>query len=210
MHRDRKALRYVAGLVTAALVTLSCGAVGQGHDWLIVPGGRVGPVTASTTEAELRALLGDEQVQQTEIHLGEGFFGAGVIGYPNDPERRFEVSWGDPAEGHPRRVYIRGRSSKWHTVEGITLGTTLEELEKLNGRSFGLMGFEWDYSGVITSWESGNLEQLASVGISLEHAFEGNPDSMYFQVAGDREFSSGHAAMQRLNPTVYQILVTFD
>ena len=182
----------------------------QGHDWLIVPGERAGPVTATSTEAELLALLGEAQSEPTEIHRGEGFFTGGVIGYPSDPTQRFEVAWADPTEGFQRQVYVRGRSSEWHTAEGITLGTTLKELEALNGKPFRLMGFEWDYSGVIMSWEGGKLEHLAPVGISLEHIFEGNPDPVYFQVSGDREFSSGHPAVQRLNPTVREIVVRFD
>jgi len=183
----------------------------QAHDWLIVPGERVGPITATTTEEELIALLGAEHVERAEIHLTEDFSSAGIIGYPDDPERRFEVAWGDPGEGHGRRVYLRGTASRWHTAEGITLGTTLRQLETLNGGwPFRLMGFEWDQAGTIVSWGRGTLAHLGSVWISLEHRFDGNPDPAYFQLSGAREFSSGHPAMQRLNPTVAAIVVPID
>ncbi len=203
----------VLGLTPLALAgLLAAGSTSpQAHDWLIVPGERAGPVNATTTEEELIAVLGAAHVERTEIHLTEDFYSAGIVGYPEDPEQRFEVAWGDAAAGHGRRVYIRGTMSRWHTAEGITLGTTLRQLETLNGgRPFRLMGFEWDQSGTVVSWGEGTLRHLGSIWISLEHRFDGNPDPAYFQLSGAREFSSGHPAMQRLNPTIQQLVVPID
>jgi hypothetical protein len=48
--------------------------------------------------------------------------------------------------------------SLWRTTYGITQGTTLLELERINRKPFRLAGFDFDYSGTVLSWESGLLE----------------------------------------------------
>jgi hypothetical protein len=187
----------------------------QAHDWLIVPGERVGPVTVETTEAELVRLLGSDNVKPTEVHVGEDFFEPGAVLYPEDSTRRLHVIWSDTANrARPKRVYARADSSRWHLQSGITFGTTLSELERRNGKPFVLAGFEWDYSGTVTSWEDGDLGQLDGpvmrVLLRLDPPWEGHPDSVYYAVSGDRDFSSDHWAMRQLDPAVYEILVIFQ
>lgn len=46
---------------------------------------------------------------------------------------------------------------KWHTEGGITLGTTLERLETLNGREFQLSPEQGEGQGIVTSWQGGKL-----------------------------------------------------
>ena len=48
--------------IALAVVLLADLASAQKIDWLIVPGQRVGPITASTTRAELDAMFGKENV----------------------------------------------------------------------------------------------------------------------------------------------------
>ena len=187
----------------------------QAHDWVIVPGERVGPVTAETTEAELVQLLGAEHVKPTEVHVGEGFFEPGAILYDEDPTRRLHVIWSDSTlRARPKRVYVRADSSLWHLQDDITLGTRLSELEERNGGPFVLAGFEWDYSGTVTSWEGGMLGQLDGpemrVLLRLDPPWEGHADSVYYAVSGDRDFPSDHWAMRRLDPAVYEILILFQ
>jgi hypothetical protein len=94
---------------------------------------------------------------------------------------------------------------------GISLGTTLQELERLNGRPFKLAGFGWDYSGVVIDWAGGSLDSsLAGVKLYLDPGPAAYESTTYSQVLGDREYSSDLAPMQQLTPRVYQIFVDFE
>jgi hypothetical protein len=110
----------------------------------------------------------------------------------------------------------------WQTAEGISLGSTLREIEHLNGFPFKLTGFAFDYAGTIIDCGRGLLtmvgcsvaddfkraqqDRLVVIRLRPEVTATGAPE--YRQVQGDRPFSSGHPAMQALNPRVYQMIVS--
>lgn len=192
------------------------------QDWLVVPGKRVGAVTAQTSDASLEALFGPDNVQRIDVYLGEGFTAPGTAIYPNDPMRRLEVVWSDGARTKPKEVRLTGDSSVWQTAEGISLGSTLREIERLNGFPFKLAGFAFDYAGTIVDCGRGLLTMLGCSGaddfkraqqdrlvvIRLRPDVTATGTPEYRQVRGDRLFSSGHPAMQALNPRVYQMIVS--
>jgi hypothetical protein len=190
-------------------------------DWLIVPGERVGPITATTSEELLESFFGPDNVEPIDVYVGEGFTEPGAAVYPNDATRRVEVVWRDDTRTAPREVRLRGNSTKWKTQEGISLGSTLKEIELLNGSPFRLLGFGWDYSGTITGCGRGHLSMLGVVDrdgtlrgrlivLRLGPSVEARALPQYLEVIGDKEFSSGHPAMQELNPSVGQIIVSLS
>jgi hypothetical protein len=191
-------------------------------DWRVVPGSRVGAITARTSDAALEALFGAANVQKTDVYLGEGFTAPGTVVYPNNPTRRLEIVWRDSARTAPKEVRLTGESSMWQTVEGISLGSTLREIERLNGWPFKLAGFAFDYVGTIVDCGRGRLAMLGCSGesassprrrllvIRLRPGDDAARAPEYRQVMGDRVFSSGHPAMQALEPRVYQMIVSLD
>lgn len=147
------------------------------------------------------------------IQLGEGETAAGTVLFPGDSTRRAEIIWRDTVSARvPVRVVLRGRESRWRLPGGISLGTSLLELERSNGGAFTLAGFGWDYSGVITDWRRGRLAELLGRGVRiyLSPADSSMALPEYTRVLGDRNFSSGDPAMQRLDPRVYQIFLDFE
>lgn len=99
--------------------------------------------------------------------------------------------------------------------EGIGLGTSLKQIEALNGYPFRLAGFAFDYGGTVLGCPVGRLHALGcdSSERNLIVRFYTNGSQQpqaYRQVIGDREFSSGHLAMQALNPVIGQLIVTID
>ena len=113
-------------------------------------------MTPESSEAGLAELLGRGNVSAIGVPLGEGATEPGTALFPNDPARMLHVLWRDPnARRLPRVVQVRG--DRWHTKDGIRLGTTLKELEEINGGPFTLTGFEYDNSGTVISWEAGKL-----------------------------------------------------
>src|SRR6185436_1494412 len=105
---------------------------------------------------------------------------------------------------------------RWRTSSGITLGTDLKTVEKLNGRPFRLAGLAFDAQGTVVSWRGGRLEAQDSVdchvGVRLRVEAPGNgaaSAALERQVTGDKDFSSGHPAMQALNPAAYELFLWF-
>jgi hypothetical protein len=210
-------------LELSALLVTCCFLICEGRpagapkhaSYLIVPNVRVGAITPRTSESELQKIYGRKNVRSTEVNVGEGELEPGTIIYPDDPARTIEVIWKD-ARGrrHPKRIQLTGEKSVWRTRQGISLGTRLKELERINGRPFVLTGFSWDYAGTVVSWERGKLEKEFERGGRVilrlsDQTNHGLTEREAGSVAGDRDFSSGHRVMQKINPKVYQIVVEF-
>jgi hypothetical protein len=182
------------------------------RNWVILPGGESGgAITAQSSEIDLIRMYGSENVAAQDVDLGEGETERGTELFANDPARRVDILWKDPSgKRSPKRIQISGAKSRWRTVHGICLGTTLKQLEQINRKPFRIAGFAFDYSGTVISWSQGALEQeLDSPGrviLRLEPPQDQWQQPDYRSVLGDRSFSSGHPAMQRLNPSVYQLI----
>jgi len=191
------------------------------NSWTISVDGRSGAITATTTETDLQRMYRPENVKNGEIQIGEGEVESGTVVFPDDPLKRIEVLWADSKKRVPKSVYVGGihnaayaDKSLWRTTYGITLGTTLLELERINRKPFRLAGFDWDYSGTVLSWNSGVLEGVfgsegrKKVFLRLSYSTDPAPPE-HRAVQGDRSFSSGHPAMQKMNPHVYQMIFIF-
>jgi hypothetical protein len=181
-------------------------------EWRIVPSRSAGPLTSESSEADLRQRYGPEMVSSTRIQIGEGETMPGTVLFPGDSLRTAEIIWADSVRrSRPTRFILRGSRSLWQTAEGISLGTTLQELERLNGRPFTLAGFGWDYGGVVIDWAGGALHTaLAGVKLYLDPGPEQYRSAPYSQVLGDRDYSSSLKPMQQMNPKVSQVFVDFD
>jgi hypothetical protein len=182
---------------------------------LTITPGQAGPVGPATSEQDLIRQLGPARVKRADIYVGEGEHQPGTLVDGEDPARALAILWRDPAtRSNPSIVFIcyglqRGQC-QWKTAEGITIGTTLGRLEQLNGGPFRLFGFAWDYEGTVASWEGGALSRWDARGRLLVRLRPGPAAyelPAYSQVRGDREFSSAHPAMRKLNPTIYQMML---
>lgn len=195
-------------------VAAACGGPNGAEDRTIVPGVRVGPITRTTTLADLRATYGAQNVRAEAIEAGEGETAPGATVFPDDSLRQVQVAFRDSSGTAPRFVVIRGDSSLWHTDRGVTLGTRLDRLTALNGRPFVLLGFGWDYGGTVASWNGGNLALDSTAGrfIVRLHPTRTGPaaDSLSRDVLGDREYPSDRPSMAALEPVVDELLTIFE
>jgi len=75
--------------------------------------------------------------------------------YSNTPDE-IQITWEDPQKTkiHDIRFTKEGR---WKSHTGIKIGTTYEELNRLNNKQISFYGFGWDYSGAVM-WNDGKLE----------------------------------------------------
>ena len=184
--------------------------------WLFASSPADDAVHATDTEATLRSRYGADNVGSERIHLGEGQTVPGTVLFPGDSSRLLTVVWEDTvARTRPTRVTVGSRQTRWAVVPGVSTGTSLSELESLNGRPFKLFGFAWDYAGTVSSWEGGRLDSLwrggpenkVLVWLRLSPDSAGYASSHSREVAGDRIFSSSLPAMRALNPRVYALFI---
>jgi hypothetical protein len=210
-------------LLSAALIVSACsrqgspGAVASRDTlWLIARDPADDAVHASDSEASLRRRYGDSNVVAGVVNVGEGQTEAGTILFPRDSARRLAILWADSSRRtHPTRVEVDGSPTRWMVIPGVSLGTSLAELERLNGKPFRLFGMDFDYSGTVDSWEGGRLDSLWRpaagsrhlVWLRLQPENTSADAALAAKVVGERVFPSSDSAMRQLNPKVYDLFV---
>lgn len=127
--------------------------------------------------------------------------------FPKDPRRRLEVWWQNPNRTGLYLIDIAGKSI-WTAPKGLRLGLTLEQLEKLNKKSFKLKGFDENDVASVADWNGGELADLpggCKAGVSL-HA---NAKTAATELPEKDEYNSDDPALRALKPTVSEILIGY-
>ena len=171
-------------------------------DALIEPGKRVGLILASDTEQSLVDKLGSDNVQRGEYMVGEGTMLNVTYIFPGT-SKELILLWKEEDFTHLHEIRITQPNSPWKTEAGLTVGKSLKEVEKINGGSFLMSGFQWDYAGTTMSWNQGNLLP-ALVLVFAE------PARIHESLIGDMEVSSDNRYLQRSNPKVQAIRIIFS
>ncbi len=140
------------------------------QDGLITNENGITGIHKTSTEADLIKLFGKENVvHEKEIYANGDvppFKGFAIFkDKPNelllciDPEnKKNEIDF----------AMIRQKGGKWHTNEGVKVGTTLTELTTINGKPFLFSGLGWDYGGYINDFQKGKLyHEKSSISFRL-------------------------------------------
>src|SRR6185295_4522998 len=95
-------------------------------------------------------------LKKAELGEGEADGKPALSAYFMSPEKRIALRL--DAEGKVIAMTLHGDRSIWRDVHGITLGTPLKTLEKLNGKAFRVHAFDGSaQAGQILDWEGGKL-----------------------------------------------------
>jgi hypothetical protein len=202
-----------------AVAIFAAPAVAQKNDWLIVPGQRVGPVTATTSRADLDAVFGKENVQERNPDVSGGPEAATVV-YPNDASAALAVTW-DRERPAAIRICFGTQTGpcRWRTASGIRIGMSIRELDKLNGKSFQVDGFNQE-QGKVSSWRHGALEEDPAacghlvVGLAPAPMVQGrdmtkDESGLWKQLQGEKPYSSSYWPLLDLNTTVSALTLEF-
>jgi hypothetical protein len=134
----------------------------------------------------------------------------GTVIFPNRRARQIEIQWHD--QKNRRRPYIVTFGPAWRSAEGVTVGATLEGVEKINGGPFTLAGFEWDNAGTVSKWNGGALAKQKG-GCQLVVRFgitDDAPQGPALKVSGSKDFSSRDPNMQAVKPQVREIAIMYE
>lgn len=198
-------------VVASALLSLHMAAHVSGAQapdrlWLVAPAGASSPFSRTTTAVDLQQRFGVENLRFTDISIPEDVLPGGVL-FPDDEARRVELYWSDPETRQTLEfIQIHGEQNDWKVAPGIGLGTSLAELERLNGRPFVFLGFGFDSDGGIVDWRGGRLEPLhrsPSARLRLQ------PNVEVPGTKGSNELISNQDKSRKLNADVWWITVYF-
>ncbi len=179
-------------------------------NFTIVPNVSIGDISPNMQLSDLIQLFGEKNVVADSIAAGEGTYIEGTTIFPNTPNS-LRIAW-EKGQLHQKikRIIIDQRGTKWLTDKGITIGTPLEKVIELNGTDFLFWGFDWDYSGSVSSWEGGNFENIG-MGLRLGYtAPVNNIGTSIENVLGDQDISSSEPMLKKMQVEVQQLFFYFD
>jgi hypothetical protein len=168
-----------------------------------------GPFAPDSGMLELAMIFGSLNMIYTEEKVQDAQVGVTVL-YPKDPKRRLEVWWQNPNRTGLYLIDITGKSD-WTGPDGLHLGLTLPQLEKLNHKPFKVKGFDKTGVAAVSNWDGGALATIAGgckASASLHADPKASSDALG-AVAADQEFSSADPAIAKVKPTVSEILIGY-
>ncbi|PPQ18550.1 hypothetical protein CV770_15015 [Bradyrhizobium sp. AC87j1] len=166
------------------------------------------PVAPDDTERSLKQRYGKDAVVQ-ELPGAEGERYKGVVLFPKASDRRIEVAFTDDKAGRASGLTLRdAKTSRW-TVAGVTIGSSLADVQKANGKPFLVSGFEWDYGGFVIDWKGGALSRPLQGGCTVSIRFGGKTGAPRSLSGDGVKAASDHAALVKWAPVVTAIGVNF-
>ena len=151
-----------------------------------------------------------KNVEFSEVEAGSGKTMASII-YPKEPKHRLEIWWSNVDKRKDTYLIAINGASTWTGPQGLRLGLSLADLEKLNRKPFKLKGFDKDKVAAVTDWDGGTLAALpggCKAGVFLRAEAKAAIE-VIAALPGDHEFSSTDPALRATRPAVTEILIGY-
>jgi hypothetical protein len=171
----------------------------------------VGAFAKDSSHLKLAMAFDTKNVTFTDVEANGGTKVPASVLFSNDPKRRLEVWWSNPASRSDTYLIVINGKSTWTAPGGMRLGLTLAQLEKLNHKPFKVKGFDKDGVATVSDWDGGVLATLpggCKSGMSMR-ADPKVPADAVSALPADKEFSSADPAMRAAKPTVSEILIGY-
>lgn len=160
---------------------------------------------------ELVTAYKSKNITFTDVEAADGTKVPASILFPNDPKRRLEVWWSDRNHRSDIHLIVIGGQSTWTAPDGLRLGQTLEQVEKINQKPFKLKGFDKDHIATVSDWDGGTVATLAggcNAGLSLRADPKASAEKIG-ALSADKEYSSSDPAIRATKPTITEILIGY-
>ena len=170
-----------------------------------------GPFAKDSSHLELVTAFNSKNITFADVEAADGTKVPASILFPNDPKRRLEMWWSDRTHRSDIHLIVIGGQSTWTAPDGLRLGQTLEQVEKINHKPFKLKGFDKDRIAIGSDWDGGALATLAGdchAGLSLR-ADAKAPAEKIGALSADKEYSSSDPAIRATKPTITEILIGY-
>jgi hypothetical protein len=170
-----------------------------------------GTFAKDSSHLELTTAFNSKNVTFADVEAADGTKVPASILFPNNPKRRLEVWWSDRTHRSDIHLIVIGGQSTWTGPDGLRLGQTLEQVEKINHKPFKLKGFDKDRIATVSDWDGGELATLAgdcNAGLSLRADAKASPEKIG-AFSTDKEYSSSDPAIRATKPTITEILIGY-
>ena len=170
-----------------------------------------GPFAKDSSHLELVTAFNSKNITFADVEAADGTKVPASILFPNDPKRRLEVWWSDRTHRSDIHLIVIGGQSTWTAPDGLRLGQTLEQVEKINHKPFKLKGFDKDRIATVSDWDGGALATLAGdckPGLSLRADAKAAAEKIG-ALSADKEYSSSDPAIRATKPTISEILIGY-
>ena len=163
-------------------------------DNTVVPGQRVGLIKPGMTLKDVGRAYGQQNLKLQKIPGAEGQEMDGAKLFPGT-DRELVITWDPENKQSPVVFDISIVGKAWKFDNGLRVGMTVEEVEKVNGKAFKISGFGWDYGGY-AKFEGGKL--FGKVSVRFMPQVENLPE----QICGERDISSTDKVLRSVKPVV--------
>jgi hypothetical protein len=196
-------IRRAATVALAALFLAAPALAQDAKDRTIVPGQRLGAVTAKTTPAELRKVYG-ANARIGWFNTGEGrFYGAELFANRPDYVRLY---FDEKTRRKIESAEILADNSPWRTADGVGVGSPLAAVERANGGPVTIGVYEGEGGGYrIVSTLGGKLPK----GLIL-HFFGEVPEAHAKRYGAEAGVRSDDPAARAAKFAVYRVFVSLD
>ncbi|MDN3595707.1 hypothetical protein [Zunongwangia endophytica] len=149
------------------------------------------------TYEQVLSMYSDANPEEGVGGIEEGEERPYTVLYP-DTENEILITWKDESKTSIFEIKY-AEDGKWKSANGIKVGTTYDELTKINGKEVKFYGFGWDYSGAV-DWNGGKLED-SNIRVFLNP--EGEIADKFY---GDRMIDASPEEIEALNLKVSTIM----
>jgi hypothetical protein len=170
-----------------------------------------GSFAKDSSHLELATAFNSKNVTFADVEAADGTKVPASILFPSDPKRRLEVWWSDRTHRSDIHLIVIGGQSTWTAPDGLRLGQTLEQVEKINQKPFKLKGFDKDHIATVSDWDGGALATLSgdcNAGLSLRADAKASAEKIG-ALSADKEYSSSDPAIRATKPTITEILIGY-
>jgi hypothetical protein len=170
-----------------------------------------GTFAKDSNEDQLETAFDSKNVIFADVETNDGSKVPASVLFPNDPKRRLEVWWSNPANHSDIHLIVIGGQSTWTAPGGMRLGQTLEQVEKLNQKPFKLKGYDKNRIANVSGWDGGALANLpggCAPGLSLRANPKASAEATS-ALPADKEYISSDPAIRSTKPTVSEILIGY-
>ncbi|WP_207425659.1 hypothetical protein [Pedobacter sp. SYSU D00535] len=168
----------------------------------------IGSIELGDDLPALEEKLGKDNLVQDSLML-EGMFEGLITKAWRGTSREITIVWKEKKAPFNTIDYleISQPNAPYAFANGIKIGTTLKEIEKMNGKSLKLYGFGWDYGGTFVSFDKGKLAgEIPCFGGVF--SLEAEQDSEELRaIMGDQEISSTHPSFDKYQVKLAKIRV---
>jgi len=148
----------------------------QNYERMIGGNTNAGPINIGTSEDDLKNVFGKFNVYPSTIKIGdETAECTKVLAGKND---QLDIIWKSANHTTPWKVIVHQNNS-WKTDNGIHVGMTISELEKINGKPFSMTVDSENFLLMSKSWKDGKVSSNIVVHFTIQRDKSFDIDSLF-------------------------------